>query len=170
LSISFRNSAHWNASKCNFTRIKERQAGTFLEWIFSGNFTYFIFVLLILFSLFQRAICCFFTIYCFSYSIFFLSADGYLYQIDWINNLPVILDILGLNLVNFSIVFELLFIQKYLTLKTRLPFWNKIFSGVIYLGVITIFSVTILFLWTKKFDASVGLISLFQIFSSSKQY
>ena len=126
--------------------------------------------MIIILYLCQSAIGWLFTRCSCSYSILFLSADGYLYQIDWINNLPFVLDILGLSRVKFSIVFELLFIQKYLTLKTRLPFWNKIFSGVIYLGVITIFSVTILFLWTKKFDASVGLISLFQIFSSSKQY
>ena len=92
-----------------------------------------------------------------------MNADNYLYQLGWTSNSPGLINILSLNLVNLSIVFELFFAQQYLSLKTRLPFWNKVFNGMVYWAIFTIVSANLFYLSTKNFGDSIKYISLFQL-------
>ncbi len=101
-------------------------------------------------------------LYCIFYSIYFLNADFYLYKLDFISNSPIRFNLIGLNAVNFGILFEVIFVQKYLSLKSRFPIWNRIFIGMIYLAVLTIIATTAFYLSSKDFASSVHLISLFQ--------
>ena len=89
---------------------------------FFNGFFQALLLLLILYSLFyaiyaKEQFAVDLTLYCFFMSVYFLNADGYFYRLGWLSNAPFWINMLGLSMVNFSIVFELRFIQQYLSLN-----------------------------------------------------
>ena len=135
---------------------------------FSSGFFQALLLILILYCLFyafysKEKFAIYLVIFCLLYSLHFLNADGYLYEYSAIKNKPVLFNLSNLILVNLAIIFESLFIQQYLSLKIRLPKWNKAFNGVIVLDIIIIGLTTAYYLITKEYRLAITAVAFFQL-------
>lgn len=146
-----------------YNQIKERGYQNFFNGFFQA-----ILILLFLYCFFyayyaKEQFAIYLGLYCFTYCIYFLNSEGYLYAISEIKNRPVLFDLVSLNLINVAIIFECLFIQHFLSLKTILPKWNKFFKGFILSQILVLFIASAYYLSTSNILPPIILVSLFQL-------
>jgi signal transduction histidine kinase/DNA-binding response OmpR family regulator len=103
------------------------------------------------------------SIYCLIYSFFFLNNEGYFYEFTFLRNFPFIINLCSLLLINLAIIAEILFIQQYLSLETRLPNWNITFQIFILINVFVISFTAIYFFSTQKMGLPLLLSAVFQL-------
>lgn len=137
------------------------------ENFFNGSFQSILLLLTLycfFYALYSREWFAFYLgVYCLIYCIFFLNTDGYLYAITEVKNQPVLFDLMQLNLINFAILFEALFIQGYLSLKKQLPFWNRIFNGMNICAIGVSIYASLYYLSTDNFTFPFYTSSLFHL-------
>lgn len=101
--------------------------------------------------------------YCLAYCLYFLNVDGYLYEYTSLKNSPLLFNVFSLGLVNLTIIFESIFMQQYLSLNTRLPKWNSVLNGIIFIDIIIIGFTIAYFLLTKEFGFPLTIVSFFHL-------
>ncbi len=91
-------------------------------------------------------------VYCMLSSIHFLNIDNYLYGWGITSEVPWVPDYLNIGIINLIIFVDLLFMRHYLNLKTRLPFWNRLFTFFIIASLVVFFVSMGVFYKVENFD------------------